>query len=197
MIALVTAFKNEHGQLPTTHEINSIEGLPSSKWVQRHGGIINFYRSLGLPYEDARTGARRAANAFSGNLRSQSNDISFSQQLVNRYGESNVHWQSPYNKGETLHRSDFKVFTSPKKFFFVDLFFAKDMNSLAGCLNLKLKKLSKINIDKSAPIYLIACNSEYVNPDSVREFVKNRKTKVPRNIRILHISETEPLIDSK
>ncbi len=188
MIALVTAFKNEHGEYPTTRQCESISSLPNAKWIQRHGGIINFYRSLGLHYTDARTGARRSLIATSANKKSQSLDTIFAAALVKRYKESNIHWQSPYNKGLTLHRSDFKVFHKGA-FFFVDLFFPQDMDSFAGCVNSKLKKLSQIKIEDNAPVYLISCNQEFTTSRSVADFVAVRKIPIPSNIHIMHIDD--------
>lgn len=183
-------YKTKNGEYPTTNTINKIRGvLPTSKWIQRRGGIIQFYNSLGLHYIDARTGIRRAKVANDANRKSQSNDLALSKALVSTYGERNVHWQSPYNKGLTMHRSDFRIYKQNGDFFFIDLFFPKDMDSFVGCVNMKLKKLSKIEIEKNASIYFISCNMEYTNPETIRCFIKTRKTEIPRNIHLIHLSE--------
>lgn len=189
MITTLTTYHTTHHEYPTTHTLESLPDFPTAKWIQRHGGIINFYRSLGLTYVDARTGLRRAAIAA--NKKSQSLDTSFATKLVSRYGEENVHWQAPYNKGITLHRSDFKVYHK-KAYFFVDLFFPQDMNSFSGCVNSKLKKLARIKMKD--PVYLISCNTEYTTPYSIKEFVANRKTPVPSNIHIMHIDDALKLV---
>lgn len=194
VIAILKKFKTKHGEYPTTNEMKKLTAanrgvIPSIKWIQNSGGIIEFYRSLGLNYTDARTGARRGNVAMVANKKSQSLDTEFSKQLVDMFGESNVHWQAPYNKGKTLHRSDFKVYKKDGTFFFIDLFFPKDEESFAGCVNLKLKKLAQIEIEKNAPVYFISCNEETTSPYTVYHFIKVRKTSIRENIKLIHISE--------
>jgi hypothetical protein len=198
VISVLEEHKNINGEYPNTNQINKIKGvLPSSKWIQRHGGIIIFYKSLGLHYIDARTGIRRAKVATDANKKSQSNDIAFSKALVDAYGERSIHWQSPYNKGKSLHRSDFKVYKKNGDFFFIDLFFPQDMDSFVGCINTKLKKLSSIEIENNAPIYLISCNTEYADPYYIHCFIKARKKKIPNNIHIIHLPDAYGLFGLK
>lgn len=199
IIPILEAYKAEHGEYPTTPAIGKLKRkhptiLPSPRWIQTHGGIIPFYHSLGLHYTDARTGARRANVANNANRKSQSNDVMFAQRLVETYGEPNVHWQAPYNKGVSLHRSDFKVFTPSGRFFFIDLFFPQDIESLQGCVNLKLKKLSKIPIEKNAEIFFICCNEDEVSDFQVERYVKSRKTPLPRNVTLMHIIDAPVIL---
>lgn len=199
IIKILEEFKLKNKEYPTSHDIDSLKEkhphiFPSSRNIQRHGGIIVFYNSLGLHYIDARTGIRRAKVATDAIKKSQSLDMEFSKRLVGKYGRSNVHLQSPYNsEGKTLHRSDFKVYKPDGSIFFIDLFFAQDMNSLMGCVNLKVKKLKLVEVEDSAPIYFISCNEEWTSPHSIKEYLLSKKNKWPVNIHLIHISEAVDL----
>lgn len=194
IVPILEEYRRSTGSYPMTNEFKQLKKIhkeifPSVKWIQNKGGIVVFYRSLGIEYLDARTGVRRSDVAKNANKKSQSLDVTFSELLVEKYGEKNVHWQALYNKGLTLHRSDFKVYKPDGTFFFIDLFFPKDVDSLVGCVNLKIKKLSKVKIDKSAPIYFISCNEVDISPSQVERYLLSRKNPIPKNITVLHIKD--------
>jgi hypothetical protein len=195
-------YKSKHNEYPTTNAIKKLCAskenrgvIPSIKWIQRKGGIIPFYQLLGLHYTDARTGARRGAIATSANKKSQSLDVKLSKQFIEKFGESNVHWQSPYNsRGISLHRSDFKIYRKDGSYFFVDLFFPQDMDSLQGCVNSKIKKLSIASVEKGVKVYFICCNGEDTSPYTLDYYVRHRKTPMPDNVHLIHISEVSKWI---
>lgn len=188
------AYKRKVGEYPTTNDIGRLKvnhpAVPTAKWIQRHGGLIRFYNSLGLYYVDARTGLRRAGVAISSIKKSQSKDLLFSKALVEKFGESNVHWQSPYNKGLTLHRSDFRVYKPDGSFFFIDLFFPKDMDSFQGCVGIKVRKLEKISVDQNAPIFFVSCNDDGATPQhEIDRYISSRKTPLLPNLKLMHIDK--------
>lgn len=198
---IIEAYRKTKGEYPTSNALDKLrtgntQSFPSIRWIQRHGGIINFYRSLGIEYSDARTGARRSSIATSANKKSQSNDVDFSRWLVATFGESNVHWQSPYNKGVSGHRSDFRVYTKTSSFF-VDLFFPQDIESLMGCVNIKIKKLSTIPVEPNINIYFVCCNNDTIDPYLVSRYIQSRKNPVPPNIHLVHVSEIKDVIQQQ
>jgi hypothetical protein len=197
VIKILEEYRTAHGEYPTTNEFVPLRQkypgvIPSVKWIQNKGGVIWFYQFLGLKYTDARTGARRANVATDANRKSQSLDVELSLRLVAAYGDANVHWQSPYNKtGTSLHRADFKVYRPDGTFFFVDQFFPKDIASLQGCVNIKMAKLKEITVEKNAMVYFVSCNEEDISSHTISRYLQSRKSPMPRNIKLIHISDID------
>lgn len=200
IIPILEKYKEKNNEYPSTMIIRRLRSgsesfFPSIRWIQDRGGIIWFYKLLGLDYTDARTGSRRSQVAIAASKKSQSVDVLFSKRLVKRYGEANVHWQSPYNKGMSLHRSDFRVYKKDGKSFFIDLFFPRDIESLIGCVNIKLRKLKEAQVSSSIPIYFVSCNEECTNQYYIDKYIENRKSPLPENVRIFHLPKAYSVLD--
>lgn len=191
-------FKNEHGEYPTAHQIDRLSKqhpeIPTARTIQNRGGARYFYEMiLGIPFSDARTGDRRGLVAQAANLRALADENNLSAVLVKIFGESNVHHRSPYpNQNGTWISSDFKVFTSPTDFFFIDTFSAHGIMNLAGCVNIKVAKLERAKISNKIKIFFISCN-DFTSQYQIDQYVKAKKKPLPKNITLLDINTAIPL----
>ena len=176
-------FKKENNHYPTTTDIDNSLYLPSSKTIQRKfGSLLKLRKLIGLPEGelDHRTGDQRAAALHRFNNQSYIDDVRVYDLLVEKYGEVNVHRQSPYFTNK-LHRSDFKIFQDKKEPFFIDIFYPANLRNLTSCLNLKQSKIEKINVTE--PVYFVVMNSDITQPQ-IDTLLSRKKNPLPLNIKV-------------
>lgn len=192
IIQIFENHRNENGYYPSSHEINTLAKkypvIPTSRTIQSNGGLRRFYESLlNVPYIDARTGNRRAGVARTANQQALTDEDNLSKILVDLFGENNVHHRSPFpNQSSTWFSSDFKVFISPNKFFFIDVFSATGIFNLTGCVNLKASKLEKIGC-VSTLVFFVSC-SDTVSQHQIEQYVKAKKKPFPPNVTLSDIN---------
>jgi hypothetical protein len=179
--------------LPNSKEFQKLykehREIPHIRVVQRKGGIIKFYSLLGLAYTDQRTGELRAQVTLLGNHRAYANQNQLYKELVKKFKEQNVHQQSPYpTDTPTLKRADFRVYTRSRNFS-VDVFYPSDMDSLRGCVGIKLKSLATIELKKDHIVYFVVMNEEGINRWSINEYLKKRHSPLPPYVKLLLYSE--------
>lgn len=180
------AYQKKHGYLPGGKDFKQIKGLPTTRSIERRGGIEKFYESMGIEYIKQSKGIVRARVAQAANEYSFHSENDFYKELVVLFGEVAIHRQSPYTaKKNNLCRSDFKIYPAQGKPFFVDVFSASDMHNFSGCVNIKLRKLRDLEVDPSMDIYFVSLNEEFVSPLSIDHYLSHRKTPLPIHIKVL------------
>lgn len=182
--AKLLAFQDKHGHLPGDRDFKSVIGL-TSRSVQRNGGIVKFYESMGVEYTKKSQGSVRALVAQKANEFAYHSENDFYKELVALFGEVSIHRQSPYvARKKNLCRSDFKVYPKTGKPFFVDVFSASDAHNFTGCVNIKLRKLKDLGVDTSMDIYFVSLNEEFVTPFSIDHYLTHRKAPLPRHFKV-------------
>lgn len=128
------------GRMPTATEIDAYEGLPSARQMQRRfGGIMAVRKQLGYKEIRLDNGMVRSEVAREIGLRGLALENMVYQELKERFSDVCVHQQRPV--GSTKLRLDFYVF-SPSGNFGVDVFTAKNINSLKTNMRYKKRRYS-------------------------------------------------------
>lgn len=177
-------FKNENGHYPSAIEIDATPYFPNCKTITRKfGGLVKLRSLLNLPNGDIdhRTGERRILVATNKNLLAFNNELELYKLLVQKYGECNVHRQSPYVPDKML-RSDFKLFFPDGQSIFIDTFYPENKRSLSGCVSIKQNKLK--NIDAKQQIYFAVMNKD-MSQEFIDMYVSMKKNKLPENIKVI------------
>lgn len=172
----IKQFYELHGRYPLSEDFTKENALPSARYMQRnHNGIVAFKREMNLPknQQDARLENR---------LISANNQSKIKKLFVSALGEIAVHEQSPY-ADHGMMRSDFKLFLKNGTQIFVDLFHPSKKSTVAGCLNVKLKKFQKANIESN--IYFVCTNESLL--DEMERVKKVKGDKIPHNIKVVSL----------
>ncbi len=160
--------------------------MPTSRTISRHGGIRYFFENLlDIPFVPASSGEVRSRTAEDINNRANENQGNMTKVLVGMYGKRNVHSQAPYQPSSGL-RSDFKVYAG-RTFFFMDIFYPRDMHSFEGCVRIKLKKIKDLKIKQ--PVLFVSYNEDSIKDSGIKDFIEGRKEPIPDNIKIMTKSE--------
>lgn len=184
-------YKKENGRYPTTIEVDSTMYLPSSRQIQRRfGGLVAFRKELRLSGPDDFTkGEYRSAVAAKLKRRSYEIEEEFYNYLLTIYPKINIHEQMRLRPGNIA--SDFYIYLTENTGYAIDIFNAIDMHSLTKIINIKLKRYTQI---KDYNIYFIAVG-EFLQGE-VDKFMKNKKIKLPANIKVLCIETFKDTISS-
>lgn len=174
-------FFQDYGRYPTAIDVDRYDLLPSSRQIQRKfGGLVNLRRTLGLPLDflDFTRGEIRSETSKEISARGISFEKSIYNILVNKFGEICVHEQKPFGQYENKSRLDFFVYCKDFNFG-VDVFFARDIHSLRGCVNIKERSYQNINFDL---IFLSA--NQAIAQQMINTFVDNKLNKLNSRIKI-------------
>jgi SAM-dependent MidA family methyltransferase len=76
--------------------------------------------------------------------------------------------------------SDYFIYFSANKGIVIDLFYAQDMHSLGGVVNIKLKRYSSLPFKT---IFILVGN-ELIDIDTIRKYLSRRKVPIPFNILV-------------
>ena len=174
-------FEKENGYYPTALEIDKCDYLPSSRQIQRHfGGLVDLRTKLGLSGSTNFTaGEYRSKVSSEGDLRAKKYEAEFYDFLISNIDEVKVHEHKIIRPGGVA--SDFFIYTTAHAGFFIDLFYAKDIHSLAGIVTIKANK----PLPKNMPVYFILVGNEAISQDVIDKIIKNRKNILESNIRVI------------
>lgn len=181
-------FKKQHGHYPNGSEITKSPIFPINvKTIDRNfGGLKNLRKLLGLEITDQRKGKIRSATLIKIIEKNYHDSCAVHSLLVSLYGMPFVHQESPCAIGSKT-RTDFRVFYENDQTFSVDIFNAKDKESLIGCVNWKIKKYEKLE-NRIEKVYLVSMNKD-LNNDLLQNYIRNRKTPPPSNIEIVSLDK--------
>lgn len=176
-------FKTTNGHYPTVQDIDKSNYIPSSRTIQRKfGGIKTLRKLIGLADEDIdqRSGTQRLSRITEMGERSFENENEIYKKLCTKYGEKNVHRQSPYNN-DRIFRTDFKVYLPDGTKKCIDVFYPADRISLLGCINSKQKKVEQLETNDI--IYFVVMNKE-ITQQMINTIIEHKKNKLHSNVII-------------
>ncbi len=174
-------FYSMNQRFPTAHEIDTFEFLPSSRSLQRsYGGLVNIRTRL-FPEEIANftSGEYRQKIASDTFKRSQAYEEAFHKKLCTYLEEISVHEHKIVRPGNVT--SDFFIYLKPDAGICVDLFYAKDIFSVAGVINIKIKRYKKLE----CPVLFVLLHDGSLDQTKITQLVANRTNPVPAHIRIV------------
>lgn len=183
------SFFKEHGRYPTAHEIDRYSRLPSSRQIQRRfGGLEEIRKTLGLQITNFTKGAVRSAKAKAVGDRGLVSEKQIQQILLNKFGETFVHEQKPFNNYER-GRLDFYVYTKQESFG-IDVFYPNDKDSFIGCINSKQRLYKKL----THRLILLQVNPQITQKD-IDQYLYTKKKILPSNMLVFSLTTFLNFID--
>lgn len=185
-------FFDIHSRYPTVKEVDKFDHLPTSRTIQRSfGGLMKLRKTLGLntPINHS-SGATRSKTASDADKRAKKYEKEFYSHLISKIPEVRVHEHKIIRPGDTA--ADFFIYTTDTDGIVVDLFYAMDMHSLGGVVNIKSKKYLNVEF----PVYFVLVGNEQINQEVIDQKVNNRKNQLPSHIYVLTESNFNSSLDS-
>jgi hypothetical protein len=180
-----------YNRYPTVKEIDTFEYLPTSRTIQRSfGGLMSLRKELGLDSPtNFSSGVTRSNKAREVDKRAKKYEEDFYYYLISKIEEVRVHEHKIIRPGDTA--SDFFIYIDGKNGIVIDLFYAADMHSLGGVVNIKIKKYK----DVKHPVYFILVGNENITQSMISSKIENRKSMLPNHIRVISEREFKENID--
>ena len=174
-------FFDKNNRYPSVKEVDTFEYLPTGRTIQRtFGGIVELRRVLGLNTSlNFSSGEMRSNTARVADTRARQYEERFYFELISKIPEVRVHEHKIIRPGDTA--ADFFVYTSDNDGIVIDLFYAVDMHSLAGVVNIKMKKY--LNVKQN--VYFVLVGNDDISQRQIDEKIYNRKNKLPEHIKVL------------
>lgn len=174
-------FFDLNGRFPTVKEVDVFEYLPTSRTIQRSfGGMMGLRKTLGLASPvNFSSGETRSNTAREADLRAKKYEEEFYRYLISQVEEMRVHEHKIIRPGDTA--ADFFVYKNDSEGIVIDLFYARDMHSLGGVVNIKSKKYTKVKY----PVYFVLVGNKDLSQQTIDEKVGNRKNQLPVHIKVL------------
>jgi len=169
-----------HGHYPTARDIDVFEYLPSSRSIQRqHGGLVALRQEL-IPDSDSdyTRGPARSARAKESWDRAVKYEEEFYSFLVNNFDPVAVHEHKVMRPGNI--NCDYYIYLDEDSGIVIDLFFAKDLFSLANVVNIKLKNYRDLPYET---IFVLVGNDQ-VTIQKIQEMLARKITPLPSHITV-------------
>lgn len=187
-IFMFKEFKEKNGDWPRAHEIPTI-----ARSIQRNlGGVPAFRKKHNLGYENYTKGDYRINVDRAATLKATVDEKELHEFLVSKYGEVNVH-ENPRIYSNTRNAGDFCIYQSGKKFLMVDVFYPKNLHSLKGCLNAKMKKYKDFEM---CPVIFVQLNPNIKDEDT-QEILRNKKSHLSQNIKVMAVEDFKEMINKQ
>ncbi len=175
----------EEGRLPTAHEIDNTNFLPSSRQIQRgFGGLKRLRQDLGYEDIDFGSGENRSASATKSSIRGLKSEQELEIELIHQFGELYVHTEKRY--GRQGSRLDFMVFT-PEGNIGIDIFYPNTIRTLQSNVNIKIPKY--LDFPKSVPLYFVCANLELSEDDIEYAAMHMGKMRLIPRLRVTGLVE--------
>jgi hypothetical protein len=174
-------FRNEHGRVPKAVEIDQLEYLPSSRWIEvKFGGLEKLRAELG--YEDTHfgKGAYRSQIAHRVNGRGREAELVLESFLRVTFGEVCVHTEKMF--GPSKCRVDFFVY-APEGNFGIDIFYSDTLRTLQSNVNIKMHKYAGF----PGKLYLVAANTAFVQ-EELDTYAAAKTIALPKNVELVTLS---------
>ncbi len=176
-------------RLPKATEIDTIEYLPSSRYIQiRFGGLEQLRKELGYTDTHFGKGLHRSVIAKTVNHRGRTSEIDLERLLREKFGEVFVHAERVFGDGKL--RVDFYVYT-PEGNFAIDVFYPNTMKTLQSNVNIKQIKYKEFK----EFLYLVVANEE-LSQELLNDFTETKKLQLPPNISLVTIAKLRAQIMS-
>lgn len=174
---MILAFYKKHGHAPTTNDFDTNKDLPSSCVLYaNYKNHEEMRKKLKLP--------KIKIDKPAINRRASESEKDIKEMLISRFGEMFVHEEKKYG---VILRCDFFVYCSEN--FMVDVFYAKDIYSLGGVINIKQKKYAKAG----CRVVFLSANKE-IDQKTIDKLVGAKKNKLPEEIVVLTKESFEDFI---
>lgn len=174
----IDRFYQEYGRFPTVSDLDNIDYLPSSRWIQmKFGGMVKVRKDLG--YTDSHLGIGKYRSGIAQQINKAGLDFEHEIEkiLVYKFGEQFVHVQK--RVGNTRERLDFYIYSSSGNF-------GVDVTNVTGHFrnvqtntNVKVAKYKNLSLK-----LLIVVNGDF-QQDRIDDWLLNRIKPLPTNWRIL------------
>lgn len=173
-------FFDLNSRYPTSREIDEFDYLPSSRSIQRSfGGLVELRQKLDLPISNYTTGEVRSKMAKDGMGRAQVYEEEFLKYLQNEFDEIRVHEHKIIRPGNTA--CDFFIYETKNSGVVIDLFYAKDIYSLARIVQIKYLKYK----DVLHRVYFILTGNNSITQEEIDKVINNRKIELPEGIKVI------------
>lgn len=175
-------FKELNGRYPSAREIDLFEYLPTARSIQRSlGGLESVRLQLGfdLSLTNLTKGTIRSEKAKKTYSNAVSFEESFYKYLIQQVPEVQVHEHKILRPGHIC--CDFFVYTSDKRGFAVDIFYAQDIFTLARTINIKFHRYKVLK----CPVYFVIVGNNELDQNEIDLLMKNRKLTFPENLKVL------------
>lgn len=194
-------FYKEYGRLPTAPEIDQLQYLPSSRWIQlQFGGLEKLRALFGYEYVHFGKGIFRSVIAKKVNVRGRTAEQKLEAFLNGYFGEVFVHAEKMFDTTQK-NRIDFYIYSQNDNFG-IDVFFPDTLKTLSYNVNSKMNKYKNF-LEK---IYLVVANDS-ITQHELNSFCVAKKNTLPKNIELLTLDSfftitkqkvpyTNPLINS-
>lgn len=192
----IDRFYQENGRLPTVSDLDNIDYLPSSRWVQmKFGGMIKVRQDLG--YKDSHLGIGKYRTQIA--LKVNKDGLDFEHQmervLIDKFGEPFVHVQK--RVGIDRDRVDFYVYSANGNFGVDVMNVTGHFRNVQTNTNVKITKYKNLNLK-----LFIVVNGDF-SQDRIDDWLLRKIKPLPINWRILtkssfifEINKFKPLIIS-
>jgi len=180
ILAGLQHFYSINKRYPTALEIDDFEYLPSSRSIQRtYGGLVALRKEL-IPesYSDYTQGKYRSSIAKETWYRATKYEEEFYDFLCSHFDSVAIHEHKIMRPGNIS--SDYYVYLDEDNGVVIDLFYAKDIHSLRGVLNIKKNRYQSLPYKT---IFVLVGNDE-LGVDVIRKLVQRRKIPLPSNILV-------------
>lgn len=180
ILAGLQHFNKLYNRYPTALEIDAFEYLPSSRSIQRSfGGLVVLRKEL-IPESQANytQGKYRTAIAKRTWDRAAKYEEEFYNFLTSQFKSIAIHEHKIMRPGNIC--SDFFVYLDEREGVIIDLFYAQDMFSLIGVINIKLKRYAPLPYKT----YFVLVGNDRITSENISRKIKNRKIPLRSNIFI-------------
>lgn len=174
-------YKNLYGKYPSILDFNKVDFLPTARMVQRNfGGIVKLREKLNIDSaSDYTKGEHRSSIARNTYARAVDYEEAFYNFLINKIPEVQVHEHKILRPGRVC--CDFFVYTTDTRGVAIDLFYAQDLYSLGGVVNIKLKRYAQITYKT----FFILVGNNNISMEEIERLLENRKALLPKHIRVV------------
>lgn len=177
-------FRCAHDRLPKAIEIDTLNYLPSARYIQkRFGGLEHLRSELGYINTHFGKGKFRSDIAKEAGARSKEIEQNLHDQLHSFFPTDAIQRERNFCAN---YRVDFYINTDKGKFG-IDIFYAKNMRALQSSINIKMKKYQHF----PDTLYLTVSNKTITQQEL--DLYSSRKTiPLPENVSLI----TLPTLDT-
>lgn len=189
-VTIIKDFFVKNGDWPRAQDIPNL-----SRGLQRRfGGLVAFREKHNLGDTNYTTGKYRSKIAKEINIRGNEKEKEVFDFLVEKFSRVNVHREFFFTDDKRC-RADFCIFHKKGKVI-VDCFYPKDVHSLRGCLNVKVRKYINSYPDfLDAPVIFLNLNKD-ISKETIDVLVSKKKTPLEKNQSVMNIDEFTKFIES-
>lgn len=187
------SWKELNGRYPTCVDIDNDFSLVTTKTIQRRfGGVTKLRKELGYTVTDYTMGEVRSAVASQAISESVISERKLSCFLYEYFGKRpNVCLWETYTERSNF-KSDFGVYYKDGGHFFVDIFYARSLQSVKGCI---LAKMKKIEASETKEVVYLVCSNENITQGQLEAVRRGKKKDVPTNVVFITLGEFKKEIE--